>query len=114
MHVDGARAEEQLVGDLAVRPSDRDETKDFVLASCQAAVFQLASGLAAETLVDLLADGLEIRGRSVCERTCSQLPERAVCAGEPLDAELAFAGFDQGDPGARLCQCALERRFDLR
>ena len=92
------------MGDFAVRPSDRDETKDLELASCQATVFQLASGFAAEALVDLLAGGLEIGGGSVCERTGLELPERAVRAGEPLDPELALAGGDQRDPCARLCQ----------
>src|SRR6187431_3235213 len=102
MHVDGAPAEKQLVGDLAVRPSDSDETKDFELASCQAAMFQLASSLAAKTLVDLLAGGVEIRGGSVCERTCPQLLERAVRTGETLDAELARAGVSARSKGTSI------------
>jgi len=98
VHVDGAPAEEQLVGDLAVRPSDHDQAEDFELASRQAAVFELASGPSAEALVDLLAGSLEIRGGSVCERARLELPERAVRTGEPLDAELALAGGDQCRP----------------
>jgi hypothetical protein len=42
VHVDGARAEEELVGDLAVRAADCDQPQDLELAPRQPALFQVA------------------------------------------------------------------------
>ena len=67
VHVDRARAEEELVGDLAVRASDRDQAQDLELSACQAALLQVAGGPAAEALVDPLACRLEIGGGAVRE-----------------------------------------------
>jgi hypothetical protein len=67
VHVDRARAEKELVGNLAVRASHGDQAQDLELSSCQAALLQAAGGPAAEALVDPLAGGREIRGGAVGE-----------------------------------------------
>jgi hypothetical protein len=55
VHVDRPRAEEQLVGDLAVRPPHGGQAQDLELAPRQPEPLEVGGDTATETLVDRLA-----------------------------------------------------------
>jgi hypothetical protein len=63
--------------------------------------------------VDVLAGGLEIRGRTVRERARAEFPERAVGARQSLHTQLPLARGDKRGPRACLRERSLEGRLDL-
>src|SRR5262245_834903 len=79
---DGARTQEELVSDLAVRASDCNQAQDLEFSSRQATVLEAAGGRAAEALIDRLAGGCEIRSGPVGEGPCAEPLEAVVGAGE--------------------------------
>jgi hypothetical protein len=53
MHVDGAWANEQRLGDLAIRPPDRDEAEHLELTSRQSGVLEPARCSTTKSPLDL-------------------------------------------------------------
>ena len=69
VHVDGAWAEEQPLGDLAVGAPDRDKAQHLDLTPRQAGVLKLARRPSTESSLDLLAEVGELLGRGGCQPT---------------------------------------------
>ena len=102
MHVDRARAEEQLLRDVAVGAADRDQPHDLELAPGQAGLLAHPPRHRAAELRDL-GRGL---GR---QRAGAELARGAVGAAEALERGLAVAHRDQRHARAQLHLRALER-----
>ena len=113
MHVDRAVAEEQLLGDLAVRPPDGDEAQDLELAPGQPPPRRAGRGALAESLGDRLAQCRDLAGRLGGQRAGAELARRAVGVAEAVEAPLALARRGEGDPGAELDLGALEGDLQL-
>jgi hypothetical protein len=60
VHVDGAWADEQRSGELAVGPPDRDEAEHLELTSRQSGVLELVRRSSTESPIDLLAEARQL------------------------------------------------------
>src|SRR4051794_38518021 len=77
VHVDRARAEEQLGRDLAVGAARTDEPDDLQLAAGEAGAVDLGGGAAPEAADDRLAERRHLARRLGRERPGSELARRA-------------------------------------
>ena len=102
VHVDRARAEEELLGDVAVRAPDGDQPHDLELAAGQPA-------LAARAAAHRLAERGDLVRRLGGQRAGAELARAAVGAAQALERRLAVAGGGEHDAGAQLDLRALER-----
>jgi hypothetical protein len=99
VHVDRARAEEELRRDLAVRHSLGDESHHFGLAASERGDIPI-TGRAAKPLLDRFAELLGCARGTTRERACAELSREPVRLGLALDRELALSGGREGDSGS--------------
>jgi hypothetical protein len=112
VHVDRARAHEQLAGDLPVRAAHGQQSHDVKLPAGQAFARELLGLPAAEPAVGLLAELGQARGEAADGRLGLEPASGAVGTDEPLHRLLAAAGGDQRGGGTALGLEPLERRAD--
>ena len=113
MHVNRARAEEEIQGDLPVRTADGYEPDDLELASGKPAVLELTRRGPAVALIDAFAELRELRAGTTREWPRAELARRPVRIGQPLDCCLVLAGRGQRDARAKLCLRTIERELEL-
>jgi hypothetical protein len=68
VHLDGARAENELARNLPIGLPDRHEAQDLELAPRQPATLERARSVAAEPLLDVLSLGLYLGGHQGSQR----------------------------------------------
>ena len=108
MHVDRARAEEELARDLPVRSPDRDQAHDLEFAPGQPATLEVAGGAPAEVPLGMLAESGEVCRKPSRQRSGAQPARCAVRSDEPLHGLFATAGGDECRSGSALRLGALE------
>ena len=87
MHVDGAWANEQRLGDLAIRSPHRDEAEHLELTSRQSGVLEPTCRSTTESPLDLLTEQSQLFGHSGRERAGAEPSGSAVGGGEALDCQ---------------------------
>ena len=87
MHVDGAWAEEQLPGDLAVGAPDRDRRSTSTSRRDNPACSSSPAGPSTESTLDLLAEASELLSRSSRKGTGTKPTGGAVDRGQTLDRQ---------------------------
>ena len=87
MHVDGAWANEQRLGDLAIRPPDRDEVEHLELTSRQSGVLEPTRRSTTESPLDLFTEQGQLFSHSGRERAGAEPSRSAVGGGQALDCQ---------------------------
>jgi hypothetical protein len=113
VHVDGARAEEQLVGDLAVGAPDRNQAQDLDLTSRQSGMLKLARGPSTESTLDLLAEVGELLSRLPCKGAGTKPTGGAVGRGQTFDRQPALPCGRERDGGSQFGLGPLVRHADV-
>jgi hypothetical protein len=113
VHVDRARAEIELLGDLAVGSTDGHETQHLELATCQTRSLKMAGGAASEPLLDPFAELLERSRRQAGYRLGAELVGGAVGVGQSLGRRLPFPGARERRRGPEVGVGALGRKLEL-
>ena len=114
MHVDRARAEEEVVRDLAVGAPDGDQAQHLELAAREARAIGVGLGADAEPLGDGLTEPRDLHRRGGRQRACAELAGRAIGATQSLQGDVALARGREHDAGAQLDLRALERHVEGR
>src|SRR5439155_8910777 len=112
VHVDRARTEEELAGDLAVRASFGNPPHDLELAPAQVRAAERRRGLPAEAALDRLAHRVQLGGDAARERPRPEPARGPVGVHELLDTGLALSGGGEGGSGAELRLRRLEREAE--
>src|SRR5262249_18800108 len=94
-------AEEELAGDLPVRPPDRDQARDLELAPREAVAGVGGGGAAAEPLLERLAEAVELRGGALGQRPGAEPTRDPLRLLEAQAGGFAVAGRRVGDAGAQ-------------
>ena len=85
MHVDGAWANEQRLGDLAIRSPHRDEAEHLELTSRQSGVLEPTRCSTTESPPDLFTEQSQLLSHSGRERAGAEPSCSAVGGGQALD-----------------------------
>ena len=112
MHVDRARAQHELTGDLAVRAARGHQAHHLELAARQAGVLVVGGRTPAEPALDRLAEPRELVGGLGRQRRGAEPAGRAVRLHQPLDRRLALPRRGERDTGAELDLGSLERDLE--
>ena len=114
VHVDGALADEELLGDLAVGAADGYVAQDLELAPGQLDAVGRRRRRGCRAAARPTRRARDLFRRLGGERARTELGRAAVGVAEPLERLLALVGGGEGDPGAQFDLRPLVRDGELR